>query len=339
MLEHLYQKIVQPKKNRNNMQFTMLMLSIIVAIIPEYVGAQTFEEQGQAILNRIYNNTSQSQFEWKPSGPTAEDIQAGMNQVCQDEEELKVRNEFANRELGNKLKRAVEKGDLKDVKNLIAAAAFFEISDYWSWGKSPAQADYTDIVNVLITAGVQAVEKGEFKDIKPLIAAKAVLECSDYWGKTPLMSAAENGYTDIVNVLINAGAHVDAQQEYGATALTYALDKGHTEIAKLLIGKAKNSCDLQALTCAIDKENTEIVKLLITHDALKKNQADFGSLFIKVVKQGDNEMAKTLMATDIALDHTTLMIAARIAQRACSAEIAKAVEDLLQKSHAKKSKN
>ena len=253
------------------------MLSV-VAMISGDVGALTFAEEGQAMMDGLNAAKGLSKADWEPTGPTAEDIQAG------NEEAAKAQGFFARRDLGGKLKDAVKKGDLKDVKILIAAGAELEITDYW--------------------------------------------------GMTPLMTAAQKGYTDIVNMLIKAGANVDAFTPEGSmTALLYAIDKGHTEIAKLLIAKDKGSCNLKALASAADKGHAEIVKLLIANGAAQKNQNKFEDVFITALKRGDNEMVKALMSAGVSMDCLTLRIASDYARRFCSAEIVNAIEDLQKKSN------
>jgi len=58
-----------------------------------------------------------------------------------------------------------------------------------------------------------------------------------YSGKTPLMSASQNGSTDVVKFLLSHGADVNVRTKAGKTALDYAQEKGHREIVGLLAAK------------------------------------------------------------------------------------------------------
>ncbi|MFC1478022.1 ankyrin repeat domain-containing protein [Candidatus Margulisiibacteriota bacterium] len=56
--------------------------------------------------------------------------------------------------------------------------------------------------------------------------------------KTPLMIAAQNGYTDIAKVLLEHGADVKIKDENGDSALMLAVNSGHPEIVQILIDAA-----------------------------------------------------------------------------------------------------
>ena len=49
-----------------------------------------------------------------------------------------------------------------------------------------------------------------------------------------LITAAQNGHTDVVRCLLDRGADVNAKDAYGNTALMWAGHHGHKEVFKLL---------------------------------------------------------------------------------------------------------
>merc|ERR1712087_116789 len=56
-----------------------------------------------------------------------------------------------------------------------------------------------------------------------------------YGRRTPLGSAAENGFRDMVATLLSAGAQVEAAEEDGRTPLWLACQHSHVGTAKLLL--------------------------------------------------------------------------------------------------------
>lgn len=57
---------------------------------------------------------------------------------------------------------------------------------------------------------------------------------------TPLMIAADGGYTKIVQFLLDNGADVNALDNLNSQALFYAARKGHVEVVKLLLARGSN---------------------------------------------------------------------------------------------------
>ncbi len=88
------------------MQFKLMLMLSIAAMIPGYVGALTFEEEGGAIMSMLssLNRVDLSKSDWKSTGPTAEDIRAG------NEAAAKSSSFFAKRDLGGKAERCSGKG-------------------------------------------------------------------------------------------------------------------------------------------------------------------------------------------------------------------------------------
>jgi ankyrin repeat protein len=79
-----------------------------------------------------------------------------------------------------------------------------------------------------------------------------------------LVSASENGHTEVVQLLLNAGADVHA--EYDA-ALRWASVRGHKEVIQLLlnIGADVYAEHDWAIRWASYSGHTEVVRLLLAH--------------------------------------------------------------------------
>ena len=120
------------------------------------------------------------------------------------------------------LVRAAEAGNLAAVERMLEAGLDVNCED--PPGFTPlmlaASRSYTDIVKLLISAGVNTN-----------------MESTGFYseGYTALMSAAKNAHKEIVELLISAGADVNVQNNYSRTALMMAEDNGHTEIVEILI--------------------------------------------------------------------------------------------------------
>lgn len=194
----------------------MLMLSIL-GMIPRYIAATTFEAEGKAIMGCLEAADKKSLVaDWVPTGPTAEDIQAG------SEAAAKVEGLLKKRDLGGKLRPAVAKGDLNDIKALIAAGAELDVIDYSG-----------------ITPLMAAVQKGDIGILKMLISAGANIDAQgSSYGSTALVYAVDKGDIEIAKLLIPK-----AKDSCNAQVLARAVEKRHAEMVKLLIanGAAKRN--------------------------------------------------------------------------------------------------
>jgi len=225
------------------MQFKFMLMLFFVAMVPGYVGALTFEEEGGAIMSMLssLNRVDLSKSDWKSTGPTAEDIRAG------NEAAAKSSSFFAKRDLGGKLKDAVEKGSIKDIKPLIDAGAELEITDYW--GMTPlmtaAQKGYVEIANMLVTAGAN------------------IDAFTPEGSRTALVYAIDKGHTEIAKLLI-----AKAKASCNFKALASAIDKGNTEIVKLLVAKGaaqKNQNEFERLFLSVvQRGDNQMVKALMS---------------------------------------------------------------------------
>jgi ankyrin repeat protein len=87
------------------------------------------------------------------------------------------------------------------------------------------------------TALFIACRKGLLEIVKLLLDSKgvSVVETADGKDRTPLQTAALQGYSAIVSMLLKAGANVHSLDQRGYTALHIAAENGHVETARSLI--------------------------------------------------------------------------------------------------------
>jgi len=121
-----------------------------------------------------------------------------------------------------------------------------------------------------------AIKRGNLEQIESCLrgGANPNLRITDaiYGPTTPLIFAAENGYTAIVELLLAYHADVNFISCYFYTPLMRAAIKGHIEITKLLLDhhahvNTGSFNHKTALHYAVEKNHTEIVDLLLDHDA------------------------------------------------------------------------
>jgi hypothetical protein len=145
---------------------------------------------------------------------------------------------------------AANNEDLFTVKKLLAVGADIKAKD--NYGRTllhhavdPIRYN-SAILDLLLSSG-----------INPNIKDNA--------GKTPLMSAAEYGFTYSIKPFIDFGADVNIQDNKGNTALSLAAKRGHKDIVKTLtsVGAKTNSKE-EAFICAAAVGNTFEIKELAT---------------------------------------------------------------------------
>lgn len=109
-------------------------------------------------------------------------------------------------------------------------------------------------------------------------------------GRTALMWAAYNGYTDIMEQLLAKGADPDIQSDFLYTALMYACQGGQTEAARMLIENGANM-NLQqhdgwtALMLAAEHENQPVLELVVERGADLDIQAHEGWTVLMIAAQ------------------------------------------------------
>ena len=146
---------------------------------------------------------------------------------------------------------------------------------------------HLDVVKLLINIDEQQIEAQNIHSYTPLQLATMIGDSSsacyiaslnsdknirDGSGKTPLISAAENGDDDIVECLVSNGANVTAKsglQDNFQTALHAAATKGSLRTIKYLVNVSKETLELREssggtpLTSAVMTSQINAVKLLV----------------------------------------------------------------------------
>jgi hypothetical protein len=118
------------------------------------------------------------------------------------------------------LRQAAAKGDLGEVRRLIAA------------GTDP---DAVDRLHQQDTALMAAAQAGQSEVAMYLIQAGVDVNRQNLHHSTALTAAAEFGHEAIVRMLIDRGADVNHRDGDGDTSLGMAIHRKHAEVAKLLL--------------------------------------------------------------------------------------------------------
>jgi len=99
-----------------------------------------------------------------------------------------------------------------------------------------------------------AVNREDLKMVTALLKAKADASYQDDDGRTPLMSAASLGNSDIVSELLMAGAPWNVLDKYNFACGDYAAEKGHNNTYEQLVNHA---CTAEMLLSHITKRPAE----------------------------------------------------------------------------------
>jgi len=124
------------------------------------------------------------------------------------------------------------------------------------------------------TALTLACFQGRQEVVSLLLDRKANLEHRAKTGLTPLMEAANGGYTEVGKILIDRGADVNAPPVPATkdTALTIAADKGHFRFVELLLQKhaiveVRNKKGCTPLWLACHGGHLDVGQILFKHRA------------------------------------------------------------------------
>ncbi len=184
-----------------------------------------------------------------------------------------VRSESVLKGLNDELIKAVSKGDVRAVEDLINAGANVNADIPGDTKDLYAQDKYQTVL-------ILAARRGNADIVKALISAGA--DVDRVYGAvcdTALQSAAQQNHADIVEILIAAGADIEAEV-IGSTALIKAAGGKYSEIGRdstinavnalIVAGANVNAtdwCGGTALMEAARKNNVKTVLLLIESGA------------------------------------------------------------------------
>jgi ankyrin repeat protein len=151
---------------------------------------------------------------------------------------------------------------------------------------------------------IEATRDGDLAGVTRALKQGADIETTEpIGGLTPLIIAANNGFTEIAAHLIDAGADVNATSEQGMTPLIGAALKGYTEIATLLLERgadvdAANSQGVTPLIAAAQNGHVDVVTLLAANhanlDQLSKTQYKQNALHL-AAKFGHTAVIEALL--------------------------------------------
>lgn len=106
-----------------------------------------------------------------------------------------------------------------------------------------------------------------------LLKGGAKVNCQDPNGRTPLHTAAWNGFYSVVEKLIEYGADVNHVGLMGYTPLMTAAWQGHTSVLNLLLKKnamvdvVSSNDKASALNIAAQEGHEDVVRLLLNYKA------------------------------------------------------------------------
>lgn len=118
------------------------------------------------------------------------------------------------------LRRAVRAGDIKQVREFIAAGVDLSKETWPDWTPlhDAAACGHGDIAELLIAKGAE-------------------IDARDEWGRTPLILALCDGYEDVAGLLVDKGADVNAADTYGRTPLLCAFHWTGESAVEFLIAR------------------------------------------------------------------------------------------------------
>ena len=187
------------------------------------------------------------------------------------------------------LHRAVDRGDFRQVRTLLARGADVDAKD--ESGMTPLQVAAWEgqkgMVDLLLAHGADvdandtlhhtplwyALDRGYGAVVKTLVAGGANVNIRDRQdGKTPLQASFRWPDTQAAKLLLAAGADPNVGDQWGRTVLHDAVSEGYLSIAELLLAKgalpdARDNEGLTPLHEAVWENQSEMVELLLAHGA------------------------------------------------------------------------
>ncbi|XP_009954092.1 PREDICTED: ankyrin repeat, SAM and basic leucine zipper domain-containing protein 1, partial [Leptosomus discolor] len=160
------------------------------------------------------------------------------------------------------LKKAVFRGDVSLIEDLLNSGIDIESSFQFGWTPLMCAASVADfaVVRLLLDRGANACfeidkynvlmaactahasEENILKTVELLLSRNADPNLTCRRQMTPLMYAARKGYPQVVALLVASGSDVNAQDENGYSALMWAAQHGHKSVIFTLLelGADKN---------------------------------------------------------------------------------------------------
>ncbi|HBQ98221.1 MAG TPA: hypothetical protein DD761_06790 [Cyanobacteria bacterium UBA11691] len=153
-----------------------------------------------------------------------------------------------------------------DITSLIEAIQAGDRATVQTLTQTWDQTEFNDQGSVAL---ITAAEQGDTEILHLLIEANLNVNQGDEDGWTPLMEASAGGYVELVKQLLTAGANANTPSNEGITPLMAAAAKGHTEVVTLLVEqgadlKAKDKNSWTALIWASAEKQSDMVNLLQT---------------------------------------------------------------------------
>ena len=89
---------------------------------------------------------------------------------------------------------------------------------------------------------------GDLEGVMAALAQGGSVAWRDCRGFTPLLTAAQNGHTDICGLLLTHGSDVSDRTHQGTTSMITAAQKGHTDICGLLLAHGSDVNEIDPVT-------------------------------------------------------------------------------------------
>ncbi|PVD39414.1 hypothetical protein C0Q70_02044 [Pomacea canaliculata] len=239
---------------------------------------------------------------------------------------------MSDKEMSNRLRRAVYDGDLKTIQRLLKGGVDVN-SRFWYESTLLHEAvsmDNADLVEMLIKAGANvnstnkdgrtalhlACRGGNAEIVGKLIAAGCDVNKRTLDGKSCLHVAAWRGHEEVIRTLVKEGADVNIQDAEGCPPLYWAARSNHLNITQTLVeAGAKINYKVKdkwpPLQAALHHGHTTVARYLILQGAetnVSIQNKNVLSLMISnksIPQQGIQEMMELLVQAGYNLHRTS----------------------------------